>query len=126
MDTKLINLAYEVSDEIKAKKDYKRLLELKHYIDNDEVIVNLIEKFNKVKIKYDEVQKYGKYHPDLKKVQLSLVEVKEELYTNKIVVEYKKLEKVIQDELDEVSKRIAKAVSDNIKHPNEIGLIPKH
>jgi len=102
------------------------LLELKHYIDNDEEIVNLIEKFNKVKIKYDEVQKYGKYHPDLKKVQLSLVEVKEELYTNKIVVEYKKLEKVIQDELDEVSKRIAKAVSDNIKHPNEIGLIPKH
>ena len=86
----------------------------------------LIENFNKVKIKYEEVQKYGKFHPDLKQVQLLMQDSKEALYTHELIIEYKKLEKVIQGVLDEVSASIAKAVSEHIKHPNEIGLIPKH
>lgn len=126
METKLIELAYEVSDEIKDRFEYKRLLEIKAMTEEDPTLIYLITEFTKAKVKYEEVQKYGKYHPDLKRVQLLLQKTKEALYTNELVVEYKKLEKVIQKVLNDVSMRIATAVSENIKHPNELGLIPKH
>lgn len=126
METKLIELAYEISDEIKEQKAYKRLLEIKKLTQTNPELINLINNFNKAKVKYEEVQKYGKYHPDLKQVQLLMQETKEALYTHELIIEYKKLEKTIQTVLDEVSASIANAVSKKIKHPNEIGLIPKH
>ena len=77
-------------------------------------------------MKYEEVTQYGKYHPDLKRVQLELVEKKEEVFTNDVIKEYKQLEKDLQNRLDTISKEIANSVSSKIKHPNEIGLIGKH
>ena len=126
MERKIIENTYELIDEIKDTKVYKRLVELKQQIEKDKDLKALIEEFNKVKIKYDDVSKYGKYHPDLKKVQLELLKIKETLYSNVIIEEYKKLEKELQKTLDHVSSEIAKSVSKKIKHPNEIGLINKH
>ena len=126
MKDTVLNIVYDLVDEIKSKEEYKRLLELKKIMDNDPYIIELIEKFNKSKIKFEEVSKYGKYHPDLKKVQLELAEIKTEVFTNKVILEYKKLEKDLQKILDDTSKAIAQGVSPNIKHPNEMGLINKH
>lgn len=126
MKEKVINAVYDLVDEIKDKKEYIRMLELKNLMDSDTIVVNLIKEFNDAKIKYNEVSKYGKYHPDLKEVQLELAKSKEALFTNEIISEYKQLEKEIQKILDEVSRKIASSVSPKIKHPNEIGLINKH
>ncbi len=126
MKEKVLNAVYDLVDEIKDKKEYTRLLELKEIMDKDSTIINLITNFNEVKVKYEEVSKYGKYHPDLKEVRNLLVNSKEALFTNKVVSEYKRLEKEIQKILDEVSRKIALSVSPKIKHPNEIGLINKH
>lgn len=123
---KILDNTYKVIDEIKEKKSYKRLIELKSIINNDKDLNSLIQDFNKVKVKYEDVIKYGKYHPDLKKVQLELSKIKESLYSNVIIKEYKQLEKELQKTLDYVSSEIAKSVSTKIKHPNEIGLINKH
>jgi len=122
----VINAVYELVDEIKDLKEYKRLLELRKLTDTDPLVIKLINEFNNIKIKYDEVSKYGKHHPDLKEVQLALAKTKEQLFTNKVISEYKKLEKEVQKVLDEVSRKIAGSVSPKIKHPNEIGLINKH
>lgn len=126
MNGKILENTYELVDEIKQEKSYLRLLELKSIIASNEDLKNLIATFNKVKIKYDDVIKYGKYHPDLKKVQQELSKTKEILYSNDIISEYKKVEKEIQKNLDLISSEIAKSVSNKIKHPNEIGLINKH
>ena len=126
MKEKVLNAVYDLVDEIKDKKEYTRLLELKRIMDKDSTIIKLITDFNEAKIKYEEVSKYGKYHPDLKEVRNLLVNSKEALFTNKVVSEYKRLEKEIQKILDEVSRKIALSVSPKIKHPNEIGLINKH
>jgi cell fate (sporulation/competence/biofilm development) regulator YlbF (YheA/YmcA/DUF963 family) len=126
MNDKILENTYELINEIKSGKTYKRLLELKSIIEQDEELVKLIEKFNKIKTQYDEVLKYGKYHPDLKKVQIELSKIKETLYSNVIIVEYKELEKKLQSNLDLISSEIATSVSSKIKHPNEIGLINKH
>lgn len=126
MDIKLINLAYELSDEIKNSNEYQKLIKLKKIIDTDQDIKTLISDFNKIKIKYEEVRKYGKYHPNLKDVQLQLQAIKEQVFEHPVIKEYKQLEKHLQKVLDQVSKEIATSVSNNIKHPNEVGLLPKH
>lgn len=126
MNNEIIDKTYDLIDEIKSEVTYKRLLELKKFIDTDEFLNELIKAFNKVKLTYEEVAKYGKYHPDLKKVQLELSSIKEELYSNVVIKEYKMLEKKLQSKLDEISSEIATSVSSKIKHPNEIGLINKH
>ena len=126
MKDNVLNKVYDLVDEIKSRKEYIRLLELKKIMENDPLIVNLINDFNKCKVKFEEVSKYGKHHPDLKKVQLELASIKTKVFTNEIIVEYKKLEKEIQKILDDVSRKIAQSVSPKIKYPNEMGLINKH
>ena len=126
MKDTVLNIVYDLVDEIKLKDEYIRLLELKTILDNDPIISNLIIEFNKCKIKFEEVSKYGKHHPDLKQVQIELAEIKTKVFTNKIISEYKKLEKEIQKILDDISRQIAQSVSPSIKFPNEMGLINKH
>ena len=126
MDSKILEKTYELIDDIKSSDSYKRLIDLDSQIKTNPELVSLTGSFNKIKIKYDEVSKYGKYHPDLKTVQLELSSKKEEVFTNETIKEYKKLEKDLQNRLDHISKEIANSVSSKIKHPNEIGLIYKH
>lgn len=126
MEQKLINITYDLVDEIKQSKAYTRLIELQECMSNDQHLQQLITQFNKSKTKYDDISKYGKYHPDLKSVQVQFSEDKNSLYSHPVIVEYKQLERDIQSLLNHVSKEIAQAVSTKIKHPNEIGLIPKH
>ena len=125
MKQEIIEKTYQLVDEIKALDSYKRLLQLKQFIDNNDEVKELIYQFQKEHQKYEETSKYGKYHPDLKKVQLSFQKAKEELYTNELVMEYKQLEKELQNVLHHISKEIAETVSAKIKHPNEFGLINK-
>lgn len=126
MNSKVLEKTYELVDEIKQTNQYIRLLELDQKIKSDPDLVILIQSFNKIKLKYEEVSQYGKYHPDLKRVKLELSKKKEEVFTNDIIKEYKQLEKDLQNRLDTISKEIANSVSSKIKHPNEIGLIGKH
>lgn len=126
MKQEIIEKTYELVDELKAQDSYKRILELKKEIDQNPEIKKLVEAFQKLNIKFEEVSKYGKYHPDLKTVQQDFSKAKTALYTNEIVKEYKTLEKDLQRTLDHCSSEIATAVSAKIKHPNELGLINKH
>lgn len=126
MDSVLILKTYEVVDEIKQSKTYQRLIELNQIINSNQEIILLLQSFDSIKEKYQETSKYGKYHPDLKKVQLELASKKEEVYSHPIIIEFKQLEKDLQKTLDHISSEIAQAVSPKIKHPNEIGLIQKH
>lgn len=126
MEQKLLESVYEFVDEIKSSDSYKRLLILKQTMEEDQELHLLLTAFQKVKVNYDEVSKYGKYHPDLKRVRKELSDVKQQVFTHPVIVEYKVLEKEIQSILNNASKEIADAVSGKIKHPNELGLIPKH
>ncbi|MCK5762021.1 MAG: YlbF family regulator [Candidatus Izimaplasma sp.] len=126
MKEKVINLVYELVDEIKNSETYIRLLELKDLMDTDTATIKLITDFNEDKTKYNEVSKYGEYHPDLKEVKIALSKSKEALFANETISEYKKLEKEVQKILDNISRRIARSVSLKVKHPNEMGLINKH
>lgn len=76
-----------------------------------------IRDFVQMKEKYEEVQRFGSYHPDYKKVTKELREVKRVLDLDEHVAEFRRAENELQSLLDEVSVIIGRAVSDNIKVP---------
>ena len=125
MKQEIIEKTYELIDEIKSSSDYRELVKLKQDMKENSEILQLIENFGQLNDKFNEVSKYGQYHPDLKKVQVELSAAKETLYNHKTVKEYKILEKKLQKIMDHISMSLAKTVSHKIKHPNEFGLISK-
>ena len=102
-----------VANEIIASDEFQELIRIKDEMSKS--IPLLLERFKNAKEKYEEASQYSNYHPDLKKYRIELSKVKEELYTNPLVIRYKELENKIQEKLKIVANEIAKAISDNTR-----------
>ncbi|UTL74242.1 regulatory iron-sulfur-containing complex subunit RicF [Bacillus halotolerans] len=89
---------------------YKRLQE-------DEEAERIIRSFIKIKEQYEDVQRFGKYHPDYREISRKMREIKRELDLNDKVADFKKAETELQSILDEISVEIGTAVSEHIKVP---------
>jgi cell fate (sporulation/competence/biofilm development) regulator YlbF (YheA/YmcA/DUF963 family) len=76
-----------------------------------------INAFIRLKDRYDEVQRFGKYHPDYKLVMGQIRDVKREMDLDDLVAEFKRAENDFQQLLDEVSMIIGKSVSIHVKVP---------
>lgn len=121
-----LDATYDVIDEIKSQENYKEWVALRKTIAEDPTIQVLVKAYQKTANKYEEAKQYGSHHPDLKAYQLAFSQAKQQLYTHPIVMRYKELEKTIQRQLDDISRAIATSISPKIKHPNDIGILPKH
>ncbi|PJH94537.1 regulatory iron-sulfur-containing complex subunit RicF [Bacillus sp. SN1] len=89
---------------------YKRLQE-------DEEAGRIIRSFIKIKEQYEDVQRFGKYHPDYREISRKMREIKRELDLNDKVADFKRAENELQSILDEVSVEIGTAVSEHVKVP---------
>ena len=98
------DLLDDVIKDIKDLDEYKKLKELEEYINLN--YDQEIKDFKNNELKLEEVKKYGKYHPDYEKVLKSFLESKEKLYNIKEVIEYKRLERIINQKLDDISKEV--------------------
>lgn len=76
-----------------------------------------INAFVKIKDRYEEVQRFGKYHPDYKEVMGQIRDIKREMDLDDFVSEFKRSETDLQNLLDEVSVIIGKSVSVHVKVP---------
>ncbi|PWA13387.1 regulator [Pueribacillus theae] len=77
----------------------------------------LIARFSKMKEEYDEVQRFGKYHPNFTEISTKMRHLKRELDLNEAVAAFKQSEADLESLLNEVSAIIAGAVSPFIKVP---------
>jgi len=125
MNQEQINKVYELIDDIKQSDVYKQLVDLNRIIKESTEIQEKQQAFLKLRNKYEAVKKYGKYHPDLERVQNEFSKAKETLYNIDEVKRYKKNEKELQKVLDQISIQLGQSVSSLIPVPNEIGLISK-
>ncbi|AOC90915.1 YlbF family regulator [Bacillus sp. L381] len=89
---------------------YKRLQE-------DEEARRIIRSFMSIKEQYEDVQRFGKYHPDYREISRKMREMKRELDLNDKVAEFKKAETELQSLLDEISIELGTAVSEHVKVP---------
>jgi len=93
---------------------------------NDETATNLIRSFTSMKEQYEEVERFGRYHPDYSTVMREVRSIKREMDMNPYVAEFKLRERELQRFLDDISELIAKSVSDQIMVPRDDGLLGDH
>lgn len=84
---------------------------------NDIEAQQLIREFNAVKDQYEDVQRFGRYHPDYSEIMKQVRTRKRAMDLNDKVAAYKIAERNFQGLLDEISQYIAYSVSTQIKVP---------
>jgi len=91
--------------------------ESKNILEQDTEAQNMIARFAQIKEKYDEVQRFGKYHPDYHTVSTEIRTFKRELDFHEKIAQFKKAERELEKLLMECSRIIADSVSEQIKVP---------
>ena len=76
-----------------------------------------VKAFSRLKEQYEDVQRFGKYHPDYHTIMKKIREQKRTLDLNEKVAQLKVAENDYQDLLDEISLIIGKSVSEAVKVP---------
>lgn len=91
----------------------------KRALQKDKHAQQLIRDFVATKADYDDVQRFGRYHPDYYDIMKRVRATKRKMDLNDKVANYKVAERLLQILLDEVSEQIALSVSDQIKVPKD-------
>ena len=76
-----------------------------------------ITAFQRLKDQYEDVQRFGKYHPDYHTIMKKIRTEKRLIDMNEQIAELKVAENDYQDLLDEVSMLIGRSVSEAVKVP---------
>ncbi|RID87672.1 YlbF family regulator [Peribacillus asahii] len=84
---------------------------------NDQLAQQKIKKFVALKDLYEEVQRFGKYHPEYKRINTNIREAKRDMDLHPTIANFKRAEMDLQTVLDEISMKIGRAVSPQIKVP---------
>ncbi|WAA13709.1 YlbF family regulator [Fervidibacillus halotolerans] len=74
-----------------------------------------IRRFVELKERYEEVERFGRYHPDYKTVMMNIRRAKREMDLDEHVANFKRAERDLQNLLDEISMLIGHSVSPNVK-----------
>ncbi|TMU87902.1 YlbF family regulator [Bacillus sp. BHET2] len=77
-----------------------------------------VQTFSRMKESYEEVQRFGRYHPDYKTIMKEIREIKREMDLDENVAEFRRAENELQDLLDQVSHLIGHSVSKSVKVPS--------
>ena len=93
--------------------------ETKLDLEQDQEAQKLIKAFNNIKGHYEDVQRFGRYHPDYNQIMKDVRLRKREMDLHDKVAAFKRAERELQKLLDEISEYIAYSVSDEIKVPKE-------
>lgn len=104
-----------LSDMIVQSDVYQTYQYAKDNLENDDEAHLLYQAFLKSKDQYDDVMRFGKYHPDYKRIIMETRQRKRAYEMLPVVMEYKTKEVALQDLIDEVLTKIAFAVSENVK-----------
>ncbi|MBO8171278.1 MAG: YlbF family regulator [Bacillaceae bacterium] len=95
----------------------------KKALENDKEAQKKISDFQIKKEQYEEVQRFGRWHPDYQRVTRETREFKRELDSMEVIARFKKAEFELEKLLHSISKTIATAVSDQIKVPSDHPLL---
>ena len=97
-----------LAKEIMEDDLFKELVECKKTIDR--IYQKEIEVFKTSEIKFDEVKKYGTYHPDYQKYKKAFMDAKNQLFGLDLGKRYKELERMFQKKLETISDTIKQSI----------------
>lgn len=102
---------------ILSSEPLKALQQAHDAVYSDQELVSKIQAFAKTKELYEDVQRFGKYHPDYQHVMKTIRAQKRALDLDERIANLKLAENDYQDLLDEISVIIAYTISPAIKVP---------
>ncbi|WP_067728264.1 YlbF family regulator [Oceanobacillus damuensis] len=88
-------------------------------LEEDKEAQKLIKAFSDMKDNYNDVQRFGRYHPDYYEIMKNVRSTKREMDMNEKVAAFKVAERNLQKLLDEISQYVANSVSEQIKAPKD-------
>lgn len=112
---KIIENAEMLSEYIRETDIAERYRLYYHKLREDLNTRKKIAAFVKMKDLYEDVQRFGRYHPEYKEIMRKTRELKREMDMDDNVANFRKAENELQSLLDEVSSIVGRAVSPNIK-----------
>ena len=113
----ILDATDELNEMILRSKQVIALRAAREDVYNDASLVEQIKEFNKMKEHYEDVQRFGKYHPDYQIIMKKIREQKRAIDLNEKVAKLKIAENDFQDLLDQVSLIVGKSVSEAVKVP---------
>ncbi|GAA0494850.1 YlbF family regulator [Salinibacillus aidingensis] len=115
----ILDKAENIGQMVLQSETMHRYEEAKHKLEQDDEAQKLIADFQNMKEKYEEVQRFGRYHPDYSKITKEVRSVKREMDMHETVALYKRAETELQALLDDISGILAEEVSSTIKVPRD-------
>lgn len=88
-------------------------------LQDDKEAQKLIRDFTNMKNHYEDVQRFGRYHPDYSEIMKKVRAAKRKMDMNDKVASFKIAERNLQRLLDEISEYVAFSVSKQIKVPKD-------
>ncbi|MFT8317235.1 MAG: YlbF family regulator [Sporolactobacillus sp.] len=113
----LFDQAEALASMITQSECYINYMKLRKLVSTRTQSQKLIQDFLLIKEKYDEVQRFGRYHPDYKKVIRQMMDAKRAIDMDSAISDYKQAEKELENLLHAVSQELAGSVSSSIMVP---------
>jgi len=113
----LLTAAYELGDMINRSADTADYAYWKSQVQQNEEVKQLVKKFDKAKEKFEECQRFGRFHPDYHAAKDEVTAIQRQLDEHDCVQRFKRAEQALDELLHDVSSLIARAVSEDIKVP---------
>jgi cell fate (sporulation/competence/biofilm development) regulator YlbF (YheA/YmcA/DUF963 family) len=113
----ILERAEELADYILSSDVIEEYNKCYQEVYSNDVLVKSIKEFTEMKERYDEVQRFGRYHPDYSHVMKEIRLQKRALDMNEQIAALRLAENDVQFLYDEVGSIIAKSVSDSVKVP---------
>ncbi|WP_209125486.1 YlbF family regulator [Alkalihalobacillus sp. BA299] len=114
----ILEETHQLSQAILSSDVFNHYIECKYKLQQDKEAQSLINRFVQLKEDYEEVQRFGKYHPNFHETSKRIRELKRELDLYPVISDYKKAESELEGLLYEISTIIASNVSPHIKVPS--------
>ncbi|KGX93287.1 regulator [Pontibacillus halophilus JSM 076056 = DSM 19796] len=115
----ILDRAEKLGQMVLASETYLDYVQAKRQLEEDQEAQGLIQAFQDSKVDYEEVQRFGRYHPDYNSITKAVRLKKRDMDMNDSVANYKIAERNLQKLLDEISGLIANSVSPQIKAPKD-------
>lgn len=103
-----------LNDMIVQTDEYIQYCHYRHLLEKDSEVKSLIDNFSRLKDDFEEVQRFGKYHPDFSTKRREINQFKKELDMHPVIMEYRRAEFKLQEMLDEVLYHISHVVSEHV------------
>ncbi|MFC4076918.1 YlbF family regulator [Salinithrix halophila] len=113
----LLSEAYNLADRITDSDEAKRYIHLKRELGEDEEAQRLIRQFQEKKERFEEAQRFGHFHPDYHAAKEAAEDFSSRLREHPLIREYLEVEEKLDRLLGEVSRTLARSVSEEIKVP---------